>query len=187
MHESPPGAQSAPEPSSDNSLLPAHLISGLVVALALAGVGIFAIVEGLSYGLGDSENIIGPGTAPVTLGGLLLAGSLSIGAREAYKLRQGLKASPTSSGINTQGAREYLLRSILVPILIVALFGAGIYASQYIGLFIALSATVLACGLLIERMSLLKSAILAAATMLIGFVLFDVLLSVRFPSSTVGF
>lgn len=183
------------EPNTEEALMSAEsfaasknkLLVGATFALFIALIGAIVIFQSKEYGFGGEENIIGPGTAPVLLGALLIAGGLLVALKDFLSLKR-LKAQQMQSELSLQNSgRAYVIKSFATPLGIILLFLAGIYLSQYTGVLLTLSLTVFLCGLIIERLTVVKSLILAIATMLIGYGLFEVLLSANFPESLVGF
>jgi len=163
------------------------LLVGITFALVIALIGAIVIFQSKEYGFGGEENIIGPGTAPVLLGALLIVGGLLIAFKDFLSLKR-LKAQQKQPKLPLKNSgHAYVIRSFATPLGIILLFWAGIYLSQYTGVLLTLSLTVFLCGLVIERLTVVKSLILAIATMLIGYGLFEVLLSANFPESMVGF
>jgi len=118
----------------------AKLLIGILFALFLSVIG--ATVIGLSwqYGLGTEENLIGPGTAPVVLGALITLGGLWIAAKDTWALKK-LRSSDTenqTSSSRTRLSRQYLVRTIGLPVGIVLLYSAGIFLTQFTGIFLTL-------------------------------------------------
>lgn len=162
---------------------------GVCFALFLSAIGATVVVQSWGYGLGTDENIIGPGTAPVVLGTLVVIGGLVIAVKDfrilkALRANQGTNAGP---GFNSRSKAKFVINSILMPAGIVVIFLVGIFLSQFTGVLLTLSAVVFVCGLVIEKMPVWKSLIMALAMMLLGYLLFDLMLAARFPESLVGF
>src|SRR5699024_10218452 len=67
------------------------LLVGITLALVIALIGAIVIFQSKEYGFGGEENIIGPGTAPVLLGALLIVGGLLIAFKDFLSLNR-LKA-----------------------------------------------------------------------------------------------
>ena len=163
------------------------LFVGVAFALFIVLLGSIVIFQSKQYGFGGEEDLIGPGTAPILLGALLIVGGLMIALKDLLSLKR-LKAQHTEQEVSShKSGRAYMIKSFATPIGIIFIFLAGIYLSQYTGVLVTLSLTVFVCGLVIERLTVLKSVILALVTLLIGYGLFEVLLSAQFPESMVGF
>lgn len=173
----------------DHKAAKTKLLLGVGFALFIVLIGMIVISQAWEYGLGDDENLIGPGTAPVALGLLIVVGGLLIALKDMRSLKH-LRNDhqPEEGTVKAENSgRIYLVNTVLLPSFIIAIFVGGVYLSQFTGLLLTLSATVFVCGLVIERMALRKSLIMAAATLVLGYLLFDLLLSARFPESVVGF
>lgn len=179
--------EDAPMPEDSYAVSKNKLFVGIGFALFIALIGAIVIFQSQQYGFGGEENLIGPGTAPVLLGTLLIAGGLLIALKDLLSLKR-LKAQHSQPDPSShKSGRAYIIKSFATPIGIILLFLAGIYLSQYTGVLLTLSLTVFVCGIVIERLTVVKSLLLALVTMLIGYGLFDILLSARFPESVVGF
>lgn len=162
---------------------------GVGFALLLVLIGIIVISQAWEYGLGDDENLIGPGTAPVALGALIGVGGILIALTDlrslkSFRREHRLEEQPRTT---EKSGRTYLAGKVLTPSFIVLIFILGVYLSQFTGVLLTFSAAVFVCGIVVDRTAVWKSLVMALATLLLGYLLFDLLLSARFPESAVGF
>lgn len=190
QHESEPTVdESQTESQAQSEHQESKLLVGILFALFLSVVGATVIGTSWDYGLGTTENLIGPGTAPVVLGSFLIIGGAWIAAKDAWALRK-LRTTSREDQEPSSGqplSRQYLLNNIGLPVGIVLLYSVGIFMTQFTGVFLSLSIAVLVCALVIERVRLRNALLMAGALIVMGFALFELLLGARLPEGLVGF
>ncbi|MGO1884526.1 MAG: tripartite tricarboxylate transporter TctB family protein [Citricoccus sp.] len=149
----------------------------LILGAAYAGVA-------LSYGLTAETNPLGPGAAPAVMGLLLMAGCLILLAQEFRGYRRAKAA--VAEGRRHEQESQPGARDLVKPILILLILVAGLMVTPLIGMMIAMPLVVLSIALFVERLKPTTALIMGAVTALMLWLVFDLLLSVRFPNSLMG-
>ncbi|NUL45779.1 hypothetical protein F7P69_11330 [Cellulosimicrobium funkei] len=150
----------------------------------LTVLGIAYVVTSLSYGWSAETNPLGPGAAPATLGLLLIAGCLLLLLQEVRSYRKA--AAEAAQGIPPTEAAAPGVRDLVKPVLILLIVVAGLMLTPVVGMMIAMPLVVLAIALFVEKLKPVPALIMAAVTALMLWLVFQQLLSIRFPTNLIG-
>ncbi|MEV4900049.1 tripartite tricarboxylate transporter TctB family protein [Citricoccus sp. NPDC055426] len=147
-------------------------------------VGAAYTVVAVGYGMTAETNPLGPGAAPAAMGALLMLGCLLLLGQEIRSYRRAKAASDRGEehGHEAQpGARD-----LVKPILILLILIAGLMLTPITGMMIAMPLVVMAIAFFVEKLKPVYILIMGAVTALMLWLVFDLLLSVRFPTSLIG-
>lgn len=171
-----PESQTTPKPVRPNYVGMAFLAFLLVLGAVYAGVA-------LSYGLSAETNPLGPGAAPAAMGLLLAVGCLILLGQEIRGHRQAKAAAAEGAapGPAAPGGRE-----LVKPLLILLILVAGLMLTPLIGMLIAMPLVVMSIALFVEKLKAVPTLIMGAVTALMLWLVFQQLLSIRFPTSLIG-
>ncbi|GAA1128420.1 tripartite tricarboxylate transporter TctB family protein [Citricoccus alkalitolerans] len=157
---------------------------GMAFLVFLAVLGIAYVAMSLSYGLSAETNPLGPGAAPAALGILLVVGCLVLLMQEVRTHRKA--AAAAAQGIAPTEVAEPGVRDLVKPVLILLIVVAGLMLTPVVGMMIAMPLVVLAIALFVEKLKPVPALIMAAVTALMLWLVFQQLLSIRFPTNLIG-
>jgi len=138
----------------------------------------------MSYGLNAETNPLGPGAAPAVLG-LLMVGCCLVLLGQEFRGYRKNKAAADAGALST-GANPAGVRELAKPLLILVLLTGGLMLVPLVGMILAMPLSVMAIALLVEKLKPVPAVIMGVVTALMLWLIFDQLLSVRFPNSLVG-
>lgn len=184
MQEQPSSSPQDTPISPEGATAPRPNYVGLVFLSLMAVVGIVYVATSLSYGLTAETNPLGPGAAPAALGLLLVAGCLVLLGQEAVAYRKAKAAAKT--GARTHDPVPPGARDLVKPVIILLILVVGLMLVPLVGMIIAMPISVMAIALFVEKTKPVPVVIMGAVTALMLWLLFDQLLSVRFPNSLIG-
>ncbi|MFC7403274.1 tripartite tricarboxylate transporter TctB family protein [Citricoccus sp. GCM10030269] len=151
---------------------PNYVGAGFLVIMIAVGIAYVSVA--VSYGLSADTNPLGPGAAPAALGILLIVGCLVLLAQEVLAYRRG--SAEAAPGI----------REAVKPITILLILVVGLMLAPILGMLVAMPLAVVAIALLVEKLKIVPALIMGAVTALMLWLVFQQLLSVRFPNSLIG-
>lgn len=181
QHEASPAGSSVRQHSA-HPVRPNYMGMAFLVFLAL--LGIVYVGMSLSYGWSAETNPLGPGAAPAALGILLIAGCLVLLMQEVRSHRRAVAAA--AQGLPPAEAAAPGVRDLVKPVLILLIVVAGLMLTPVVGMMIAMPLVVLAIALFVEKLKPVPALIMAAVTALMLWLVFQQLLSIRFPTNLIG-
>lgn len=152
---------------------------GFLFVLGAAYTGV-----ALTYGLTAETNPLGPGAAPAAMGSLLMVGCLLLMAQEVRAHRRARTA--VAHGEDPGRDEAPGVRDLAKPVLILLIVIAGLMLTPVTGMLIAMPLVVMAIARFVERLKPLPVLAMGAVTALMLWLVFDLLLSIRFPTSLIG-
>lgn len=170
-------ATRTPEPVRPNFV-------GIAFLIAMIVVGVVYVVAAISYGISAETNPMGPGAAPAALGILLIVCCLVLLGQEYRSQRKATAAAQeglASAEPPPQGARD-----LVKPLLILVFLLAGLMLAQVVGMLIAMPLAVIGIALFVERIKPIQALLMGTITALMLWLVFQQLLSIRFPNSLIG-
>lgn len=186
--QSPPGAAADPA-TAGSAAAPApaaprlnYVGLGFLGFLLVLGVAYTAVA--LGYGLTAETNPLGPGAAPAAMGALLALGSLLLLGQEVRAHRRA-KAAAARGEDHRQDVQPGA-RDLVKPVLILLILITGLMLTPVTGMMIAMPLVVIAIAWFVEKLKPVYILVMGAVTALMLWLVFDLLLSVRFPTSLIG-
>lgn len=138
----------------------------------------------MSYGLTAETNPLGPGAAPAILGLLMVGCCLVLLGQEFRGYRKNKAAA--NEGVPSTGPEPAGARELAKPLLILLLLTGGLMLVPLVGMIIAMPLSVMAIALVVEKLKPIPAVIMGLVTAGMLWLIFDQLLSVRFPNSLMG-
>lgn len=162
-------------------------IGFLIFLIILAAVFTFMAI---GYGLTAEGSPMGPGAAPAALGTLLMIGTTVLLWREFSSAKRAAVHEGSSGrveGTKPGGAgKAQNGKELVKPLLILLILAAGLALTPITGMMIAMALAVMAVAIFIEKIKPVSALIMSAVAALMLWLVFDQLLSVRFPDSIIG-